>query len=681
MAVNLSPVGGVAGQFFDNNGNPLVGGKLFTYAAGTTTPQTTFTSSAGTTANSNPIILNAGGRVPSEIWLTNELQYKFVLLSSTDQLIGSWDNVVGINSSLVDFVTQQEIQTATAGQTVFTLTTMQYQPGTNSLTVYVDGVNQYGPGAQFAYLETDSTTVTFATGLHVGASVKFTTSQGFSTGTTQASLVAFEGFKSQTGTVQALADNDGADWIGYTPAGSGAVATSVQDKLRETVSVKDFGAVGDGVTDDTAAIQAAIDAVDASGGGTVFIPAGSYEITTAINMKNGVDIVGAGYRTLVTPNGCDGFIFNYTTGFSNTRISNLGIEGTGTSTNIAIYQPGTLDDADELYGISIDNVLIRGFNIGMKFRCVRNVLVHNCWMQDVNSGIHLVGKCLVFRITGNTKIVFAAGSGTGTQYGVLCDGFDFTSGTGVVRPETVLISGATFFGFSYAVAFEQVIFGAVRDCDIQATLEAVRINLALSVLNIDSNYIQVASATGSAAVRYIQQSSVVDGKINITGNRIESVNVTAGTTIGVLLAIPGSGNCDNVTITDNTFNGNTLHDIAVYGSGHVAIRDNRCRSSGLANSITISAVPSGRPVYIDGNNCVGEIATDSADVSANRIFFLPNVTNGSTITANRLGFLSNAGDPNGVVLAQYIGQDCFDTTNGKWYRANAAVNNAWVLLS
>jgi hypothetical protein len=47
MAVNLSPIGGVAGQFFDNNGDPLVGGKLYTYAAGTTTPQTTFTSSSG----------------------------------------------------------------------------------------------------------------------------------------------------------------------------------------------------------------------------------------------------------------------------------------------------------------------------------------------------------------------------------------------------------------------------------------------------------------------------------------------------------------------------------------------------------------------------------------------------------------------------------------------------------
>jgi hypothetical protein len=263
MAVNLSPVGGVAGQFFDNNGNPLVGGKLFTYAAGTTTPQTTFTSSSGGTPNSNPIILNGGGRVPSEIWLTDGLAYKFVLYTSTDQLVGSWDNISGINSNFVNFTSSQEIQTATAGQTVFTLTTMQYQPGTNSLTVYVDGVNQYGPGALFAYIETDSTTITFTNGLHVGAEVKFTSVQ------------------------QATSSATSADQISYIPAGTGAVATNVQAKLRETVSIKDFGAVGDGVADDTAAIQAAVDYVWDAGGGTVLFPVGTYLVSSMIDVFKG----------------------------------------------------------------------------------------------------------------------------------------------------------------------------------------------------------------------------------------------------------------------------------------------------------------------------------------------------------------------------------------------------------
>ena len=177
MAVNLSPIGGVAAQFFDNSGNVLSGGKIYTYAAGTTTPQATYTSAGGTTAHSNPIILDAAGRVPSgEIWLTDGSQYKFLIKTSADVQIGSYDNIVGINSNFVNYTNSQEFQTATAGQTVFTLTTMAYQPGTNSLSVFVDGVNQYGPGALYAYQETSDTVVTFTSGLHVGADVKFTTS-------------------------------------------------------------------------------------------------------------------------------------------------------------------------------------------------------------------------------------------------------------------------------------------------------------------------------------------------------------------------------------------------------------------------------------------------------------------------------------------------------------------------
>ena len=55
-------------QFFDANGNPLVGGKLFTYAAGTTTPQSTFTDYNGATANTNPVIMNSRGEAGAATW-------------------------------------------------------------------------------------------------------------------------------------------------------------------------------------------------------------------------------------------------------------------------------------------------------------------------------------------------------------------------------------------------------------------------------------------------------------------------------------------------------------------------------------------------------------------------------------------------------------------------------------
>jgi len=93
--------------------------------------------------------------------------------------------------------------------------------------------------------------------------------------------------------IERFGDLINASQVVYDPAGTGAVATNVQAKLRETVSVKDFGAVGDGVTDDTAAIQAAVNAVRAAGGGTVYAPAGIYLITSTIDLfqSSAVNIV------------------------------------------------------------------------------------------------------------------------------------------------------------------------------------------------------------------------------------------------------------------------------------------------------------------------------------------------------------------------------------------------------
>lgn len=207
MAVNLSALAGAGQQFFDNSGNPLSGGKLWSYAAGTTTPQTTYTTVVGNVAHANPIILDAAGRVATgEIWLTAGSNYKFVLMTSADVPLATWDNITGING----------------------------------------------------------------TGI-----------------TSNASNVV------------------------YDPAGVGAVATTVEDKLREYVSVKDFGAVGDGSANDTAAIQAAIDAHD-----NVYFPEGTYKVTSTITINaNNKNLSGAGIGVSI--------ISNYGTGLA-LEIASLG---------------------------------------------------------------------------------------------------------------------------------------------------------------------------------------------------------------------------------------------------------------------------------------------------------------------------------------------------------------------
>ena len=93
--VTLSIFGGVGAQFFDGSGNPLTGGKIYSYQAGTTTPLATYTSSSGVSTHTNPIILDSAGRVPSggEIWLNYLYLYKFVLADANDVTIATYDNV------------------------------------------------------------------------------------------------------------------------------------------------------------------------------------------------------------------------------------------------------------------------------------------------------------------------------------------------------------------------------------------------------------------------------------------------------------------------------------------------------------------------------------------------------------------------------------------------------------
>lgn len=81
----------------------------------------------------------------------------------------------------------------------------------------------------------------------------------------------------------------------FTQSGTGAIVRSVQDKLREYVSVKDFGATGDGVTDDLAAIQAALNSVSVSGK-TVFFPAGTYLVSDSVVFPDGVSVKGESMR-------------------------------------------------------------------------------------------------------------------------------------------------------------------------------------------------------------------------------------------------------------------------------------------------------------------------------------------------------------------------------------------------
>ncbi len=194
-------------QFFTAGGIPLVGGKLYTYAAGTTTLLATYTDATGAQFNSNPITLNSRGE--AAVWLSNVAAYKFKLTDATDVEIWTADNIEG----------------------------------------------------------------------SIGAAD--------------------------------LAASTGSSLIGYITAGSGAVATTVQTKLRESVSVQDFGADPTGALDATAAINNALAASKC----VSFGDAGdTYTISGTLNVQTGSTLIFNGATVTQTVNQTPMFDVRSTTG-------------------------------------------------------------------------------------------------------------------------------------------------------------------------------------------------------------------------------------------------------------------------------------------------------------------------------------------------------------------------------
>lgn len=140
MTVSLSPLGGAAAQFFDSNGVILSGGLINTYAAGTTTPLATYTSVAGAPPHANPIVLDSAGRVPGgEIWLTDGSTYKFTIETAAAILLGTYDNLSGIND-LTRVTPLVYNANGNGAQVNFSLASAPLAE--NTTNVYVNGVYQ-----------------------------------------------------------------------------------------------------------------------------------------------------------------------------------------------------------------------------------------------------------------------------------------------------------------------------------------------------------------------------------------------------------------------------------------------------------------------------------------------------------------------------------------------------------
>lgn len=279
MTVNLSLFGGAGAQFFSDEGLPLAGGLLYSYTAGTSTPTATYTSVTGLTANSNPITLDAAGRVPFEIWLTQGVGYKFALYTADMVLIGTYDNITGGNDS------------------------------SGLLTLLANTSNVAQGDALIGFKQSNASGVL-----------------------------------------------------------SGAVGKTVHDKLQDLVSVKDFGATGSGTSDDTAAIQAAINYAQTNGG-RVYLPAGTYKISSTLSftMNSGTDPIK---RPSMLGDGMAATSIVQTGNFNGINVIGYDANPAGycTFSSFSLYGP-SLDvqgfALKDIAFVTIDNVYIAGWSTGI----------------------------------------------------------------------------------------------------------------------------------------------------------------------------------------------------------------------------------------------------------------------------------------------------------------------------
>jgi len=130
--------------------------------------------------------------------------------------------------------------------------------------------------------------------------------------------------------VDTITVNNDVSGLIYNQGGTGAVDRTQESKNQEQVSVKDFGATGDGSTDDTAAIQATEDALTTSGG-TLFYPAGTYMISQVIKKPNtrwsGASRTSAIIKKLPDDIAQNMIDFQGTASLDNVEFSNLGFDG------------------------------------------------------------------------------------------------------------------------------------------------------------------------------------------------------------------------------------------------------------------------------------------------------------------------------------------------------------------
>jgi hypothetical protein len=385
-------------------------------------------------------------------------------------------------------------------------------------------------------------------------------------------------------------------------------------------NIKDFGALGNGLTDDTAAIQAAVDAAAKVGdrtnigdpyGATVVIPASgeAYRITRPIRMKPGVNLLGHGpSASVIQADHSDALALEFSQGFGHVVYSNFGLRGTPGMADVrAGIRAGTASLDDTIYGLTLEKLQIAYFHTAVRLRTVRNLFISDIWAQYVTVGIQLGGAVIVASIQA-TKLNSVSGNGPGTKIGLLLEPFTYSNGA-AIAPEGVHVVGCQFFGFERGVDIVHVNFCNLIAADISSTVYGIRFVAAQVGLTIMGCFIEMTTEGAIAGVFGAGLNSPAAGHSRILNNTIIGANLGNGSCTGVKINEPTNQYQDDVFVEQNYMLGLTGADIVVNNGNGVTVRGNKC-DSGSGTSIRILDGVGPKPIDVSGNTCAGAITYD-----------------------------------------------------------------------
>lgn len=443
-------------------------------------------------------------------------------------------------------------------------------------------------------------------------------------------------------TSAALAASDGSA-LGFLQAGTGAVSRNARDKQRERVSVKDFGATGDGSTNDTAAIQAAITYIQTQGGGVVFFPctSASYRVTGTLNIiGHGVTLeFESAFTKLVFANGSSDCIV-----LDGTTVGGAGIY------NLAIRR-GLIDHSGKTGGTTIklfkaNNVLLDRVQINnayqpFDFNVVNNVCLSNCQVNTVANGQF----ALRFRAPGDgsarsdvlTLFNTVIQCGTTGADGVEWDGYAHTMrifGGGIIGARDAFVVKNTANSANYYPSFLMA-----YDLEIDGTTRiAVDIRAGNQFNFATCDIFCLSSASGPVVKVSPDSSYSITHSVRFTGGRItggqgklldfnaKNLNVTGATLAGGAAA--GSGSAEAIAIGANAEN------VLIVGNNI-----GQYWGSFVYHSYAITVAAGSVRVYADDNNCYGCVTGEVLDNSGSATVALGGGINRSGVpTKSFLGF-------------------------------------------